>query len=133
LQPNGGNVLIGKSSQTNTAYKLDIAGKLRANEVTVNTTGADFVFENNYKLCPLADLENFIKQHKHLPEISPAIEMQTNGMSMGEMQTRLLQKIEELTLYSIEQDKKLKEQAGQNAKLQKEIKELKELIMKKLK
>jgi len=135
LQPNGGNVLIGKTSQTTTGvrYRLDVAGPIRANEVTINSTGADFVFENNYKLRPLSDLENFIKQHKHLPEISPAIYMQTNGMSMGEMQTKLLQKVEELTLYTIEQDKKLKEQAGQNAELQKEIKELKELIMKKLK
>jgi hypothetical protein len=97
-----GNVLIGKTTQTNTNYKLDVAGKVRANEVTVNTTGADFVFEKNYKLLSLPEVENYITQHKHLPDISPATEMQNNGVSVGEMQAKLLQKVEELTLYLIE-------------------------------
>jgi hypothetical protein len=100
-----GNVLIGKTSQTNTVYKLDVAGKIRADEIVVNTTGADFVFEPTYKLRSLAELEAFIKTNKHLPEIAPAKEMQENGVSAGEMQSKLLQKVEELTLYMIEQQK----------------------------
>ncbi|HEX3007802.1 MAG TPA: hypothetical protein VHO90_09330, partial [Bacteroidales bacterium] len=97
-----GNVLIGKNTQTNTSYKLDVAGKIRADEIVVNTTGADFVFEPTYNLRSLPELETFIKQNKHLPEIAPAKEMQENGVSAGEMQAKLLQKIEELTLYVIE-------------------------------
>jgi uncharacterized repeat protein (TIGR02543 family) len=106
LQPSGGNVLIGKTSQTNTVYKLDVGGKVRANEVIVNTTGADFVFEPTYKLRSLAEVEAFIKANKHLPEVAPATDMQANGVNVNELQTTLLQKVEELTLYVIEQEKK---------------------------
>jgi hypothetical protein len=125
---NTGNVLIGKTTQTNTNYKLDVAGKVRANEVTVNTTGADFVFEKNYKLLSLPEVENYITQHKHLPEISPATDMQNNGVSVGEMQAKLLQKVEELTLYSIQQGK-------ENAKLEQQLAEQQakyDLLMKKV-
>ncbi len=102
-----GNVLIGKTTQSNNTYKLDVAGKIRADEIVVNTTGADFVFEKNYKLRTLSELEAFVKEHKHLPEIASAIEMQSNGASLGDMQTKLLQKVEELTLYVIEKDKEI--------------------------
>ncbi|MEE1945910.1 hypothetical protein VRU48_12385 [Pedobacter sp. KR3-3] len=109
LNPNGGNVLIGKAAQTNTTYKLDINGKARANEIVVNTTGADFVFENNYKLRPLAEVESFVKQNKHLPEIPTAKTMQEQGVGVSELQTKLLQKVEELTLYIIQQQKEIDE------------------------
>lgn len=102
LNPDGGNVLIGKSTQVNSVYKLDVAGKIRADEVVVNTTGADFVFAKDYRLPSLYEVELFIKKNKHLPGISTASEMKENGMNMSEMQTKLLQKIEELTLYVIE-------------------------------
>jgi len=100
-----GNVLIGKTSQTNTGYMLDINGNVRANKVTINTTGADFVFEPTYKLLSLSELETFIQSNHHLPGIASAAQMQKDGLELGESQTNLLQKIEELTLYSIEQDK----------------------------
>ena len=109
LNPNGGNILIGKTTQTNPAYKLDINGKARANEIVVNTTGADFVFENNYKLRPLAEVESFVKQNKHLPEIPTAKAMQAEGVGVSELQTKLLQKVEELTLYIIQQQKEIDE------------------------
>jgi hypothetical protein len=118
----GGNILIGKTSQTNLAYKLDVAGIIRANEIIVNTTGADFVFEPTYKLRSLAELEAFIKASKHLPDIAPAKEMQENGVSAGEMQAKLLQKIEELTLYIIEQNKKIELQGEQIIELQGKLK-----------
>lgn len=105
---NNGNVLIGKTTQTNATYKLDVNGNLRANKVVVNTTGADFVFDPAYRLAALPAVEQFIQQHHHLPGIAPAAEMQQNGIDMGEHGTKLLQKIEELTLYIIEQDKKIK-------------------------
>ena len=97
-----GNVLIGKSTQENTAYKLDVQGSIRANEIVVNLTGADFVFDDKYSLMSLDELEKNIKENKHLPDVPSAGEMQTNGMPLGEMSTLLLQKIEELTLYLIE-------------------------------
>ena len=102
-----GNVLINKITQVNTSYKLDVAGKIRANEIVVNTTGADFVFADNYKLNALKEVELFVKKNKHLPEIPSAAEMTEKGMEVGELTKRLLQKVEELTLYIIEQQKEI--------------------------
>lgn len=104
-----GNVLIDKSTQVNSTYKLDVNGKMRALEIVVNTTGADFVFEEDYKLMPLAVLEQKIKANKHLPEIASASEMQANGVGLGELNTKLLQKTEELTLYIIELNKRIEQ------------------------
>jgi hypothetical protein len=105
----GGNLLIGKTTQSNHTYKVDIAGKVRANEIVVNTTGADFVFESSYHLRPIAELEKFVKQNRHLPEIPAAKTMQQEGVGVSELQTKLLQKIEELTLYIIQQQKEIDE------------------------
>lgn len=102
------------TDQPNEKYKLDVAGPIRANEVVVNTTGADFVFAPSYKLRTLSEVEHHIKEKGHLPEIAPAAEMEANGVNVSEMQTKLLQKIEELTLYMIELQK-------QNEQLKKEI------------
>lgn len=104
-----GNVLIGKTIQNNTAYKLDVGGIIRANKVVVNTTGADFVFDPSYKLLPLKQVEIFINKNKHLPGIFSAKEMQKDGIELADQQTKLLQKIEELTLYIIEQNKRAEE------------------------
>lgn len=117
-----GNVLIGKSSQLNTLYKLDVAGKIRADEIVVNTTGADYVFEDDYQLLSLNKLEKSIKKNKHLPGIPSANEMKNNGMSVGETNTLLLQKIEELTLYLIELNKKNEELQKKMEQLEKSIK-----------
>jgi len=100
-----GNVLVGKISQSNSDYKLDVEGKIRADKVIVNTTGADFVFEKDYSLMSLSELEKNINENKHLPGIPSAEEMQKNGMSLGETNTILLQKVEELTLYIIDLQK----------------------------
>lgn len=126
-----GNVLIGKTSQTNTAYMLDVNGKARANEIVVNTTGADFVFEKDYKLRSLKDVEAFVKQNKHLPEVPSAKAMQENGLGVSEMQTKLLQKVEELTLYLIEQNKRIVDYESNQQKQQLEIEKLKKLLNKK--
>lgn len=104
-----GNVLIDKATQVNSTYKLDVNGKMRALEIVVNTTGADFVFEKDYELMPLNILEQKIKTDKHLPEIASAAEMQENGVGLGELNTKLLQKTEELTLYIIELNKRIEE------------------------
>lgn len=100
-----GNVGIGTTSPS---YKLDVAGTIRANEIIVNTTGADFVFANDYQLRPLSEVKAFIQENKHLPEIKSAQEMQENGVGINELQTQLLQKIEELTLYILQQEERIK-------------------------
>lgn len=108
---NSGNLLIGKTSQINSAYRLDVNGTIRSNEIRVNLDGADFVFEEKYPLMPLTELEAYVKKNKHLPEIAPAKEMQEQGSNLGDLNTKLLQKIEELTLYVIEQQKLITQQA----------------------
>jgi len=101
-----GNVGIGTQSPK---YKLDVAGTIRANEIIVNTTGADFVFADDYPLRPLSEVKAFIQENKHLPEIQSAKEMQENGVGINELQTQLLQKIEELTLYILQQEETIQE------------------------
>jgi hypothetical protein len=103
-----------------------IDGKLATKEIEVKeVTGADFVFEETYPIPSLEEVEAFVKQNKHLPEIAPAAEMEANGIKLGEMNIKLLQKIEELTLYLIEQNKTLKKQNEKILELEREIEELK--------
>jgi hypothetical protein len=100
-----GNVGIGTTNPG--AYKLAVEGKIGAREVNVTTTTPwpDFVFETDYSLPSLESLKVFIDKNKHLPEIPTSQEVETNGINLGEMNTLLLKKIEELTLYVIEQNK----------------------------
>jgi hypothetical protein len=102
-----GNIGIGTKSSNNTA-KLTVKGDIHATEIKVKVdAGADFVFANDYSLPTLASVEAFITKNKHLPTIAPANKMETEGLELGEMNIRLLQKVEELTLYTIQQEKKL--------------------------
>ena len=123
---NNNSVFTIKEANGNVA----IQGKLDAKEIKVTLTPtADFVFEENYNLPTLKSIEKHIKEKKHLPEIASATEMEKNGVNIGYFQIQLLQKIEELTLYTIEQEKKIKSLEKQNS----EIKELKALVQKLLK
>lgn len=88
-------------------YTLDVNGTIRANELIINTDGADFVFEKEYELLPLGTLSEYVKVNHHLPDIQSAEEMQKDGVCVSELQTRLLQKVEELTLYIIQQQEEI--------------------------
>jgi len=95
-----------------------LQGKFEAKEIKVTLTPtADFVFEEDYALPKLEEVEKHIKEKKHLPEIASAKEMEKEGVNVGEFQIKLLQKIEELTLYTIEQNKLNKEQQEKIEKL----------------
>lgn len=100
-----GNVGIGTLSPNE---KLTVAGNIHAREIRVTVdAGADFVFEEDYQLPSLKELEMYLEKHKHLPEIAPAAEMEKEGVHLTAFSIQLLQKIEELTLYTIDQEKKI--------------------------
>lgn len=119
-----GNVGIGTTS-TGT-HRLAVEGSIGARKVKVEASGwSDFVFENDYRLRPLKEVEKFISVNKHLPEIPSAEEVKQNGIDLGQMDAKLLQKIEELTLYLIEQNKQTQAQQARIEQLEKELKVLK--------
>ena len=107
-----GNVGIGTQNPT---AKLDVNGTIVANEVkvTLQRPAPDYVFAPNYNLMPLQQLESQVKLQKHLPGIPSAQEIKKNGLSIGDMQAKLLEKMEELTLYIIEQNKIIDGQSAQ--------------------
>ncbi|MFK7049811.1 hypothetical protein FLACOL_00450 [Flavobacterium columnare] len=97
-----------------------VQGKLEAKEIKVTTTPtADFVFAEDYKLPKLSEVEKHLKEKRHLPEIASAKVMEQEGVNVGEFQIKLLQKIEELTLYVIEQQKQLEIQNKRIQELEK--------------
>ncbi len=119
-----GNVGIGTTTPTN---KLEVNGTIRSQEVVVEATGwPDFVFYPDYNLPSLEEVEEYITEHKHLPEVPSEAEVLEHGIKLGEMDATLLQKIEELTLYVIEQNKINKQQQELIEELQAELKSLKE-------
>ncbi len=119
----GGNVGIGTTTPD---QKLTVKGKIHAEEVIVdlNVPVADYVFKPTYKLMPLHEVEQFVKTNSHLPEIPSATEITKNGLSMGEMQNKLLQKVEELTLYMISQQKTIDQQQAQIKELNNKLSKL---------
>jgi hypothetical protein len=123
-----GNVGIGTTNPG--TWKLAVNGQIRAKEIKVETRWSDFVFENDYKLPTLKDVENHIKEKGHLKDIPSAKEVEKNGILLGKMNSKLLQKIEELTLYTIEQEKRLNNIDLKNEKLEKENEILKALATK---
>ncbi|WP_421977678.1 hypothetical protein [Roseivirga seohaensis] len=111
--------------------KIIVQGNLEAKKVKVTTTPGsvpDYVFQPNYKLKTLNELEAFIKANSHLPNIPNAKEIETNGQNVGELQLKLLEKIEELTLYTIEQEKSLKLQAISSKEKDAKLEKLEELV-----
>lgn len=92
---------------TDPAYKLSINGGVRANEIRVEAGWADYVFDEDYNLRSLKEVEAYIKENNHLPEVPTAKQVADNGIKVGEISALLLKKIEELTLYLIEKDKQI--------------------------
>lgn len=121
-----GSVGIGTTTPNE---KLSVNGKIRAQEIKVETANwPDYVFDQNYKILGLNELEAYIKVNKHLPEMPSAKEAQINGVELGEMNKLLLKKIEELTLHLIEKDEQLKLQAKKNASYENRLLELEKKI-----
>jgi hypothetical protein len=103
-----GNGSVGIGTIDPGEHKLAVKGSIGAMRVKVTQTGwADFVFEPDYQLPSLQDLETYIKINKHLPDVPSASEVAKEGLDLGEMNKILLQKIEELTLHVIELEKKI--------------------------
>lgn len=124
-----GRVLIGSTTPPPGWFKLSVNGKVKAKEVVIdNTNWPDYVFLENHKLTSLEETEQFIKENKHLPEIPSAQEVKENGIAVGDMQAKLLQKIEELTLHMIETNKKMEETNKKVAALSEENKSLKKKV-----
>ena len=112
-----GNVGIGTTSPDS---KLEVDGKIICEEVEVKNVSADYVFENGYKLRTLEEVEAFISNNGHLPGVGPATET-AKGVNLSEFNSLLLQKIEELTVYTIEQEKRLNAQQKKIEELQNSI------------
>ncbi len=88
---------------------LTVKGKIHAEEVRVDLSvpGPDYVFKEDYQLSSLEEVQNYIDEHGHLPNIPSAKEMESQGVELGTMEMKLLEKIEELTLYILEQNERI--------------------------
>lgn len=107
-------------------FQINNNGTVKARDIVVNARlWPDYVFEPDYKLTPLSEVEAYLKKHKHLPEVPDAKTMETQGNSLAETDRILMQKVEELTLYLIEQNKINQQQAELLKKQAQEIEELK--------
>jgi hypothetical protein len=119
-----GNIGMGIS---NPVDRLAVNGRIKAKEIKVELTGwPDVVFAKDYVLPTLQETEKHIFEKGHLPGIPSAAEVEKNGVELGDMNKTLLQKIEELTLYLIEQGKDIKELKKQNKNLLLEIEKIKQ-------
>ena len=121
-----GNVGIGTTSIA--TYKLSVDGNIRTRKIHVDQdTWADYVFDNNYQLRSIKELEQYIQTQKHLPDVPSAAEVKKEGLDLGDNQAILLKKIEELTLYVIEQNKRIDGQQKLLQQQQQQIEELKRI------
>jgi hypothetical protein len=131
LGTTSGNVGIGTTSPG--SYKLAVEGTIGARRVKVTQAAwADYVFDSTYQLASLQEVEQFIQQNKHLPDVPSAAEVKKEGLDLGDNQAVLLKKIEELTLYIIEQNKQLEVQKQQlkikNKALENRLTEIERLL-----
>ena len=111
--------------------KLTVKGNIHAEEIKVDLTvpAPDYVFKEGYDLKSLEEVQNHIKKHGHLPNIPSAKEFEANGIQLGEMDMKLLEKIEELVLYILNQEKQLKKEREHNQKQENRIARLERLLL----
>lgn len=122
-----GNLGIGTTA-TGT-YKLAVAGTIGAKKLQVTQSGwADDVFDNDYQLPSLAEVEDYVKENKHLSEIPSEKEVLANGLDVGEMNRILVKKVEELTLYLIEEHKMNIENQERMKKMEEELAKMKKAV-----
>ena len=109
-------------------YKLYVEGGILTEKVKValrsTANWADYVFEKNYDLMPLKNVEEYIAIHKHLPGIDSASELAKNGLDLAEMQAKHMAKIEEMMLYIIDQNKTIEKNIKDIEELKKQVKVL---------
>ena len=119
----GENGNIGIGTNNTNGYKLAVAGNVIAEEIVVKlkSNWPDYVFNSGYEIPKIGDLENFINKNGHLPNIPDAKEINKQGINIGEIQKKLLTKIEELTLYLIEQNKKIEKLENDYEQLKKKL------------
>ncbi|MEI3801489.1 MULTISPECIES: hypothetical protein [unclassified Chitinophaga] len=117
-----GNVGIGTTDTK--GYKLAVNGDAIFTRIKVkaNTAWPDFVFAPGYDLPALSEVNAFIKEHKHLPDMPSEKEVKAEGLDLGEMNKKLLQKVEELTLYILKQDAQLKRHEQEIQQLKSSVK-----------
>ena len=119
LNPLGGNIGIGT---TNPQYKLAVNGNIGAQDIIVTNTGwSDYVFRPGYRLRPMSEVMQYIQKNGHLPDIPTEAEVKEKGVSVGDMQTKLLAKVEELTLHMIQAEER-------NDRLERQNQELRERL-----
>jgi len=113
---------VGINTSDNKGYRLAVNGDAIFTKVVVKPYGnwPDYVFHASYRLRPLSEVEQFIQQHHHLPDVPAAEEVEKDGQDLGNNQAILLKKVEELTLYLIEQNKKLEQLDASVKELKKE-------------
>jgi hypothetical protein len=111
------------------AFKVGANGICYAKAISVQTTGwPDYVFSKDYKLPALTELKSYIDTYQHLPEVPEAAKVEQDGLNLGEMNKLMLKKVEELTLYLIEKDKKITELSTQLSEQQRQIDAIKEKL-----
>lgn len=122
-----GSVEIGYDVDVPNGYKLGVGGRAIMEEVTVKLKGTwpDHVFSDDHPLVPLSELEHYVRTNHHLPGIPSAQEVEENGIHLGELNTKLLEKVEELTLYVIELSKENASLWDQNKLILRELENLK--------
>lgn len=122
------NGLIGIGTDT-PDEKLAVNGTIHAKEVKVDLTGwPDYVFAKEYDLLSVEEVADFIKKNGHLPKMPSAATVEKDGVLLGDMNKKLLEKIEELTLYTIEQEKKIKALEKQNKRIEQLEAQMKKLL-----
>jgi len=121
-----------QSTDPHTNAMLTINGKIMSKSCYIRIADwADYVFAKDYKITSLKEVEAYYKVNKHLPEIPTAIEVEKEGLDLGAINTLLVKKVEELTIYAVEQSKTTEAQQALLVELQKQVEALKKQIEKK--